>query len=80
MAAFRSSLKIIEKLNLQPVSNIELFPIHAELELGVLGIARKLVKDVIYLWWYNFGKIIFSSYKLPKQQTTTFEFQGIVRD
>ena len=31
----------MEKLNLQPVSNIELFSIYTESELGMLGIAGK---------------------------------------
>jgi hypothetical protein len=46
-------------LNLQPISNIELFPTHTESELGVLGIAEKLAKDVVHLWRRNFEKIIF---------------------
>jgi hypothetical protein len=52
--ASRSSSKFIEKLNLQPVSNIELFLTHTKSELDVLGIARKLMKDVIHLWRRNF--------------------------
>jgi hypothetical protein len=59
MAACKSSSKITEKLNLQPVSNIELFLTHTESELGVLGIAGKLAKDVVHLWRQNFEKIIF---------------------
>jgi hypothetical protein len=43
-------------LNLQPISNIELFPTHTESELGVLGIAEKLAKDVVHLWRRNFEK------------------------
>jgi hypothetical protein len=78
MATSRSSSKITKKLNLQPISNTELFPTHKKLELDVLGFAKKLVKDVIHLRRLNFEKIIFfSSYKLPKHQTTTFGFQGI---
>jgi hypothetical protein len=47
--------------------------------LGVLGIVGKFVKDVVHLWRQNYENIIlFSSYKLPIQQTTTFEFQGIL--
>jgi hypothetical protein len=34
-------------LSLQPILNIGLFPTHTELELGMLGVARKLVKDVV---------------------------------
>jgi hypothetical protein len=44
MASFRSSL---EKLNLQLVSNIELFPTHTRVELSVLGIGKKVMKDVV---------------------------------
>jgi hypothetical protein len=29
------------------------------IELGMLGIAGKLAKDVVHLWWHNFEKIIF---------------------
>jgi hypothetical protein len=76
MVASRSSSKITKKLNLQPILNIELFSTLIESELGVLGIVKKLAKDVVHLWWRKFGKInFFSSYKLPKQQTTTFGFQ-----
>jgi hypothetical protein len=49
MAPSTSSSKNIEKLNLQPISNIELFLTHIELELGIFGIARKLVKDVVHI-------------------------------
>jgi hypothetical protein len=34
--------------------NIELFQIHTELELGMLGVAKKLVKDVVYSWKWSF--------------------------
>jgi hypothetical protein len=37
MAASKSSSKITEKLNLQPVLNIELFLTHMELELDMLA-------------------------------------------
>jgi hypothetical protein len=56
MAASKSSSKITKKLNLQPVSNIELFPTHTESKLGVLGIAEKLAKDVVHLLRRNFEK------------------------
>jgi hypothetical protein len=39
MAASRNPSKYIRKLNLQPVSNIELFLTHTKLELEVLGVA-----------------------------------------
>ena len=46
-----------------------------ESELDMLGIVRKLVKDVVHMWGQDFEKNkIFTSYKLPKQQTTTFGF------
>jgi hypothetical protein len=35
------------KLNLKPILEIELFPTHAELELGMLGVTEKLVKGVV---------------------------------
>jgi hypothetical protein len=35
------------KLDLQLVTNIELFSTHIESELGMLGVAGKLVKDVV---------------------------------
>jgi hypothetical protein len=46
MITSRSSSKITRKLNLQPLLNIELFPTHMESELGVLGVAKKLMKGV----------------------------------
>jgi hypothetical protein len=41
MTASRSFSKISGKLNLQLVSNIEFFPTHIGLKLGVLGVVRK---------------------------------------
>jgi hypothetical protein len=73
VAASMCSSKNTRKLSLHPILIIELFPIHTELELGVLGVAGKLVKDVVQLRWWNFEKKLdFFSYKLPKQQTTKF--------
>jgi hypothetical protein len=38
-----------------------------ELELGMLGIAKKLVEDVVQLWWWDFEEDKNStSYKLSK--------------
>jgi hypothetical protein len=54
VATFKSSSNIIRKWNLQPISNIQLFPTHIESELGMLGIAEKLVKDIVHLWKRNF--------------------------
>jgi hypothetical protein len=67
MAAFRSSSKNIEKLNLQLIAKIELFLTQTKSEWGVLGIAKKLVKDGLHLWRHNFEIIKkISSCKLPK--------------
>jgi hypothetical protein len=66
---FRSSSKNARKLNSQPILNIELFPIHMESKLGMLGVAEKLVKDVVPLWrWKSENNKIFSSHKLPKHK------------
>jgi hypothetical protein len=46
MAASRSSKKT-RKLTLYPILNIVLFSTHTELELGMLGVARKLAKDIV---------------------------------
>jgi hypothetical protein len=35
--------------NLQPILNIELLHIHTQLEMGMLGVVRKLVKGILYL-------------------------------
>jgi hypothetical protein len=43
--------------------NIELFLTHAESKLGVPDVAKMLVKDVIQLWWQNFGR---NKIPLPK--------------
>jgi hypothetical protein len=48
MAASKNSQKVIRKLNLQHVLNIDLFPIHIVLELDMLCVARKLVKDIVH--------------------------------
>jgi hypothetical protein len=56
MAASKSASKITEKLNLQPVLNIELFLTHTESKLGVLGIAGKLAKNIVHMWRRNFEK------------------------
>jgi hypothetical protein len=51
---------------------------HTELELGVLGVARKLVKYVVTRPKEKKIKNYFSSHKLPKQQSTIFWSQGIL--
>jgi hypothetical protein len=48
MVACRSSSKSTIKMNLKPVLNKTLPWAHMELELGVLGVARKLVKYVVH--------------------------------
>jgi hypothetical protein len=79
MATSMCSSKNTRKLSLHSILNIELFPTHTESKLGVLGVAGKLVKDIVQLWWRNFEKKLkFFSYMLPKQQTTKFWFQGIL--
>jgi hypothetical protein len=55
VVASRSSSKITRKLNLQFLLNIELFPAH--MELGKLGVFRKLVKDVVHQWRRTFEKL-----------------------
>jgi hypothetical protein len=50
MVASRSSSKLKRILNLLPVLNIELFPTHTKSKLDLLGVARKLVRDVIHMW------------------------------
>jgi hypothetical protein len=47
-----------QKIQENPILNIELFPIHMEMELGMLDVAGKLVKDVVQLRWRNFEKKI----------------------
>jgi hypothetical protein len=54
MDAFRRSSKITRKLNLQSLLNTEFFFIHTESKLGVFGVAKKLVKDVVYSWKWSF--------------------------
>ena len=54
VATSMCSSKNTRKLSLYPILNIELFPTHTELRLDVLGVAGKLVKDVVQLWWQNF--------------------------
>ena len=50
MATSRSSLKITKKNEFATRLNIELFPTHMELELDMLGVAKKLVKNVVHSW------------------------------
>jgi hypothetical protein len=76
--ASRSISKNTRKLDLQLLLNLKLFHIHMKMKFGVLGVAGKLVKDVIQLWWWNFEKrVVFSFYKLSKQLISKFWFQEI---
>jgi hypothetical protein len=53
--------------------------VHMELELGMLGVHRKLVKYVVHSSKRKkLKKNYFSSHKLPKQQLTSFWSQGIL--
>ena len=47
MATPKNSLRKCLKFSKILVSNIELFPLHIVSELGVLGIAEKLKKNVV---------------------------------
>jgi hypothetical protein len=49
MAACRSSPKNMGRMNLQPFLNKNSPWAHTKLELGVLGVAGKLVKYVVHL-------------------------------
>jgi hypothetical protein len=49
MAAYRSSSENIGKMNLKSVLNKTSPRAHAESELEVLGVPRKLVKYVVHL-------------------------------
>jgi hypothetical protein len=48
MAACRSSSENTRKMNLMPVLNKISPRAHTELELGVLGVPKKLVKYVVH--------------------------------
>jgi hypothetical protein len=82
MATPWSSSKTTRKLNLQPISNIELFPAHVELELGMLGVAGKLVKDVIHLWsqkFWNFFSFLFFLQATPNSKQPPLGFNFFLR-
>jgi hypothetical protein len=66
-------------MNLIPASN-KISPwAYKESELDMLGVPRKLVKFVVYSSKRkNWKKIYFSLHKLPKLQSTSFWFQGIL--
>jgi hypothetical protein len=78
MAACRSSSENIGKMSLIPVFNKNLPQAHTESEFDVLCVHRKLVKYVVTYPKKKLKKNYFSSYKLPKQQSTNFWSQGIL--
>jgi hypothetical protein len=79
MAECRSCSENTWKMSLILVFNKNSPPAHTELELGVLGVHGKLVKYVDHSSKRkNWKKIKKSSHKLPKQQSTSFWFQGIL--
>jgi hypothetical protein len=79
MAACRSSLENTRKMSLIPVFNKNLSRAHTELEFDVLGVPGKLVKYLVHSSKKEtMKKNYFSSYKLPKQQSTSFWSQGIL--
>jgi hypothetical protein len=49
MAAYRSPSKNTRKMKLIPILNKTLPQAHMELEFDMLGVPRKLVKDVVHL-------------------------------
>jgi hypothetical protein len=80
MAACKSSLENTRKMSLIPIFNKTSPQAHTESELGVLGVHGKLVKYVVYLFKKKIEKKnYFSLHKLPKQQSTNFWSQGIIR-
>jgi hypothetical protein len=77
MAACRSSLENIGKMNFIPVLNKTSPKAHTELELDVLDGLGKLVTYVVHLSKKNLKKKYLSSYKLH-QPSTSFWSQGIL--
>ena len=71
--------KNTEKINKYGFSNFELILTHTVLELGVLGIARKLSVPFITLCKkFKFLKKL-TGQGLPKTQSTTIWLQGMLR-
>jgi hypothetical protein len=78
MAACRSSLENIGKMNLIPVLNKTSPQAHMVLELGMFVVPKKLLKFVVHSFQRFFlKKSYFSSHKVPKLESTSFWFQGI---
>jgi hypothetical protein len=78
MAVCRSSSENTGKKNSIPNLNKTSPWAHMESELDVLGVPEKLVKYVIYSSKRKIEKKRISSQKLPKMQSTTFWFQGVL--
>jgi hypothetical protein len=79
MAACRSSLENIGKMNLILVFNKKLSRAHMESEFDVLGVHGKLVKYILHSSKRKIEKKLKnSSHKLPKQQSTSFWSQEIL--
>jgi hypothetical protein len=65
-------------MNLKPILN-KISPwTHTESEFDVPGVPGKLMKYVVHLSKKNLNFVYFSSYKLPKLQSSSFWFQGIL--
>jgi hypothetical protein len=79
MAACRSSLENTGKMSLILVFNKNSPRAHTESELDVLGVHGKLVKYVVHSSKRKEKKLKFPSHKLPKQQSTNFWSQRILR-
>jgi hypothetical protein len=75
MAAWKSSLENAGKMNLIPALNKTSPRVHT---MDVLGVPGKLLKYVIHLSKRKIEKNYFSSHKLPKQQSFSFWFVGIL--
>jgi hypothetical protein len=80
MATSMSFPKTQRKIILLSILNKHFLQTHVKLEINVLSIAKKLMKDVVHLWSKN-KQINKSSYfcMLFKQQKSTIGFQGITR-
>jgi hypothetical protein len=66
MVAYRRSSKNIRKMKSQPILNKNSPWCHTKLKLGMLGIAKKLMKDGIHSRPKQLGKIYFSPNRMSK--------------
>ena len=77
MATSRSSSRKYRKNQLKSASNIELVLTHVVLELGVLGIARKLLVSSNFLLKYFQKKILFRGFPNPNDHIlVAWNFKG----